>query len=208
MYILGTEQAKHHFTIDEKKDVPMYEAVKENESKQSSNKDGVSSDDLEKREFKAACSPRRILAPPEYPFAYYRLKKDQKCAHCDRIGKNCHNIRYGGYLAAVVAHYHNKHTDDYNEHDEHNAVRLFVDTYTIISKFEDYLYDASLDSISNNVLLPQCMAFDSLPFALNSVEWTVLWNLSNKKKQRLVKTPKNSNQFKKSPAKNDSNNKN
>ena len=129
MLISDKDQMKHQFTVEEKKGVPMYEDIDKDQKKSASNEDDAKDDDdepLKKRKFAAAYNPNRIIAPPEYPFAYLRLKKDEKCPHCNRVGKDCHNVRYGSCLAAVIAHFHNEHEQDYNEHD---AVRLFCEAH-------------------------------------------------------------------------------
>ena len=190
MLISDEEQMKHQFTVEEKKGAAMCEEVLEEGKKPSEtqndddNKKCDDDDSNKKRKFTAAYNPRRIIAPPEYPFAYLRLKDDERCEYCGCIGKDCHNVRYGGYLAAVIARFHNEHEEDYNEHD---AVRLFSEVYTYISEFEEYLDDQKIDARLNNVLLPECMVFDSLVFALNSVEWTVMWETNQKKVKNLRK---------------------
>ena len=115
-------------------------------------------------------------------FRYLRLKKDKKCPNCERVRKECHKIRYGSFLAAVVARFHNEHQEAYNEHD---AVCIFLETYMNIAEFDDYIDDLRLDPISNSVILPLCMAYDSLVFALNLVEWTVVWERNQKKIKSL-----------------------
>lgn len=117
MLIKYTQQLKWRFTIDEMKGVPMYKEIMTDEG--SSNDEGstATANEPKKRKNKESYTSRRIIAPPEYPFTYCRLKKDQKSPHCGGIGKDCDNICYGGYLTAIVGHFHNEHPDEYNEHD-------------------------------------------------------------------------------------------
>ena len=143
-------------------------------------------DELKKRKFVGKYSPRRIVAPPEYPFAYYRIRRNQLCVHCECVGKECHNIRYGNYLATVVARFYYEHQDSYNEHD---AARVFLETYAAVSDFEDYLPTNAIPESSAEKTLPECLAFDSLVFALNSVEWAVMWEMNNKRiKAKKIQT--------------------
>ena len=100
------------------------------------------------------------------------LKRNQECNWCEFCGKNCHNIWYGMFLCSVITRYHCNHPNDYNEFD---AVRLFRETYINLFEFEDYLESRKLEGDLTNYIIPECMLFDSLIFALNSVEWSVMW---------------------------------
>ena len=128
LFISDKEQFKFKYTIEDKKGRPFYEydppavATKDDSTKDDKKEDGTSEDDAsdddqKKRKFLVSFTPRRIVAPPEYPFAYYRVKKNKECPHCHGIGKECHNIRYGSYLTAVVVRYYREHEADYNEFD-------------------------------------------------------------------------------------------
>ena len=55
-----------------------------------------------------------------------------------------------------------------------------MEVHTYIAEFEEYLDNQIIDAVSNNVLLPQSMAFNSLVFALNSVDWTIMWETNKK----------------------------
>ena len=165
MCITDLEQNLFKFSIEEKQGLPMYEEI-ENEDEDSQ------SDEIKRRMFSKGYKPRRIVAPPEYPFAYYRLKSNQECNWCGFCGKNCHNIWYGMFLCSVVTRYHCNHPNDYNAFD---AVRLFRETYINLFEFEDYLESRKLEGDLTNYIIPECMLFDSLMFALNSVEWSVMW---------------------------------
>ena len=129
-------------------------------------------DRLESKVFHHRYTPRRTVAPPEYPFCYYRLKRDQECIFCGQRGKGCHNIRYGMYLAALVTRFFRETGDKYNEFD---AVKLFIDSYRTIAEYEDYLDSEKINSSSKEITIPECMAFDSLVYALNAVEWDIMW---------------------------------
>lgn len=178
MYITQEEQDLFKFTIEDKIGVPMYEKL---HSIDSSGPDDQS-DELKSRVFNSGYTPRRIVAPPEYPFAYYRLKRDQECIFCGKIGKDCHNVRYGMYLSAVVTRYYRENMSQYNEFD---AVKRFHDTYKYIAEFEEYLVDNRIEAEFEKITIPECVAFDSLVFALNSVEWDIMWG----KNQEVVKKP-------------------
>ena len=115
--------------------------------------------------------------PPEYPFVYYCVKKDKVCEHCDHVGRECHNILYGDFLAAVVARYHCEYPYTYNEHD---AAGLFIDQYRVLAEFERHLDESKLGGESGKLALPECVAFDSFVFALNSVEWSIMWEINEK----------------------------
>ena len=62
--------------------------------------------------------------------------------------------------------------DTYNEFD---AVKLFTKSYRVICEFETYLDCEKMNMCSEDIILPECLAFDSLVFALNSVEWDIMW---------------------------------
>ena len=167
MCISDLEQDLFKFTIEEKQGLPMYEEIEDK-----SEEDESQSDDFQRRVFSKDYKPRRIVPPPEYPFAYYRLRRDQECNWCGYKGKNCHNIRYGMFLCSVVTRYHRMHPNDYNEFD---AVRIFRDTYVNLFEFEDYLESRKIEGMPDAIIVPECMLFDSLVFALNSVEWSIMW---------------------------------
>ena len=76
------------------------------------------------------------------------------------------------FLCSVVTRYHRNHPNDYNEFD---AVRLFMETCIYLFEIEDYLKSRKLEGDLTNYIIPECMLFDSLIFALNSVEWSVMW---------------------------------
>ena len=82
------------------------------------------------------------------------------------------------YLSAVVARYHRENENYYNEHD---AAMLFIKAYNNVRKFEEYLDTLYLDE-ETTFDLPECMQFDSLVFALNNVEWEIMWSLERKRK--------------------------
>ena len=170
MYITDKEQHIYKFTIEEKIGVPMYQQEYKIESEDQS-------DELKPRVFNKDYVPRRVLAPPEYPFSYYRLQRDQECNFCGKCGKDCHNIRYGMYLCAIVTRYYREYRKEYNEFD---AVRIFHDSYKTIAEFEEYLDVNSIDAHSDTIEIPECMAFDSLVFALNSIEWDLMWGITAK----------------------------
>ena len=175
MCINDFEQYKLRYTIDQKLDKPMYIAKDEDKDSQDSSDDDI--DDQKKKKSKLERRPRRIVAPPEYPFVYYRLRPDQRRPHCLKVGKECHNIRYGPYLAAVLARFHREHGEYYNEFD---AVRLFVESYRVLSEFEDdHIERNAIKPVSYEHKLPDCIAFDSLVYALNAVEWTIMWGLTS-----------------------------
>ena len=50
-----------------------------------------------------------------------------------------------------------------------------------VREFEEYLDTLCLDQ-ETSYDLPECMQFDSLVFALNNVEWEIMWSLERKKK--------------------------
>ena len=129
-----------------------------------------------KKKDKNLYKPRRIVAPPENPFIYNKLGKDQKCKYCKQYGRNCHNIRYGGFLSAMVSCYYRESGPLYNKHD---AAFLFVNAYHVLAEFEMYLDEIKLPCGSHTGNLPQCMTFDSLAFALKSVEWNIMWRVNN-----------------------------
>ena len=83
MLIADEEQMVKQYTIEEKQGKPMYKKLEDNENKKkSATNDGdedVESDDIKKRKFTAVYNPNSVVAPPEYPFAYLRLKKKEKC---------------------------------------------------------------------------------------------------------------------------------
>ena len=170
MCITDYEQSKMRYTVDQKIGVPMYEEEEADETDHAT-------DEQQKKKLKSSYTPRRIVAPPEYPFRYYRLRKNQTCPHCGNVGKNCHNIRFGPYLAAVLARFHREHYKYYNKFD---AARLFVESYRVLAEFEDdHLQNNTIKAVSYGMKLPECTAFDSLVFALNAVKWTIMWGLNN-----------------------------
>ena len=162
----------------------MYNYSNATEDEEDSEDHSDSSDKQHKKKAKYSYIPHHIVAPPEYPFAYYRLKKNQRCGHCHQIGKNCHNVHYGPFLAASLARFHKENSESYNEHD---AVKYFIDGYYWLVEFEEgHLANNKIKARSQDVHLPECITFDSLGFALNSVEWTVIWGLNEDK----IKKPK------------------
>ena len=178
-------QCRFNFTIEEKKGRPMYEMYNYSDATEDEEDDekSTSSDEQHKKKMKYTYTPHRIVAPPEYPFSYYRLKKNQRCGHCHQVGKNCHNVRYGPYLAASLARFHREHAESYNEHD---AVRHFLEGYRWLSEFEDgHLEQNKIKARSEDVVMPECITYDSLVFALNSVEWTVMWGLNETKSGKV-----------------------
>ena len=176
--IRDEDQEKFNFTIEEKQGRPMYEMDDTNEYPSSSDED-TKDQQKKKTKIKLTYTPRRIVAPLEYPFAYYRLKKNETCFYCYGVGKDCHNIRFGPYLAALVARFYREHSDWYNEHD---AARFFLESYRVLTEFEDnYLEENKIKAESNDVKMPECIVFDRLVFALNSVEWTVMWGLNERR---------------------------
>ena len=42
-------------------------------------------------------------------------------------------------------------------------------------EFEDYLESRKIEGMPDSFIIPECMLFDSLVFALNSVEWSIMW---------------------------------
>ena len=94
LVIPQTEQEARKYTFHDKMCRPMYESTQKSE-------EDHSTDTLVVKEDCRTFTQKRIVAPPEYPFTYYRLKRGQRCPHCHCAGKNCHNIRYGMFLAAV-----------------------------------------------------------------------------------------------------------
>ena len=175
--LIISDYERHHydFTIDNKKGIPMYEEFYESLSyEEPSDASDVSSYDQMRKARRNAYIPRRIVAPPENPFVYYRLRKNQTCEHCYCKGKNCHNIHYRPFLSACIARFHRKYPDNYNEHD---AAKLFLDNYRVLAEFGENLDTNKIPGESEKVALPECIIFDSLAFALNSVEWTIMWEL-------------------------------
>ena len=177
LYIPPIEQKKRNYTtMDKVDDEPMYD-VKDNLVKDQQDENEKEEDQpLKKKEDSNSYKPRRIIAPPENPFIYNKLGKDQKCRYCKQCGRNCHNIRYGPFLAAMVSRFYKEAGPLYNEHD---AAFLFVNAYHVLAEFEMYLDKIKLPSGSHTGTLPQCMTFDSLAFALNSVEWNIMWRVHN-----------------------------
>ena len=165
------EQELRSYTSKDKIAPPMY-------ASSTTIEEDHTSDKLDIKQDGRSYAQKRIVAPPEYPFTYYRLKKGQKCPHCHRVGKNCHNIRYGMFLAAVVSRYHRENKSIYNEHD---AAMLFIETYHNLREFEDYIDSFLLDE-NTSCDLPECIQFDSLVFALNSVEWEIMWSTAKRVK--------------------------
>ena len=76
------------------------------------------------------------------------------------------------YLAAVVARYYSKNKSTYNKFD---AAKLYLSTYNSIKDFEEFLDHQHIDA-NINVGIPYCLTMDSLVFALNSVEWSIMWS--------------------------------
>lgn len=106
----------------------------------------------------------------------YLFRKNRKCKHCKKRGKNCHNICFGPYLAAILARFHRKHHKYCNKFD---AVCLFVENYGVLAEFEDdHIKRNNIQTTSYSNRLPECIEFDSLVFALNAVEQTIIWNVS------------------------------
>ena len=68
--------------------------------------------------------------------------------------------------------YYNENTNDYNEFD---ATKVFHESYCNVLEFEAYLDSNEIEGESNSYVIPECMLFDSMVFALNSVEWSVMW---------------------------------
>ena len=71
-------QFRFNFTIEEKKGMPMYEMYNHSDTTDDEEEDedqSDSTDDQGKKKMKYSYTPHRIVAPPEYPFLYYRLKK-------------------------------------------------------------------------------------------------------------------------------------
>lgn len=167
MYLTDFEEETFKFTIEQKIGIPMYEKINDKKPENSE-----LSDVLKSKVFSHNYTPRRTVAPPEYPFAYYRLRRNQECIFCSKVGKDCHNVRYGMYLSTLVTRYFKENMDTYNEFD---AVKLFTKSYRVICEFETYLDYEKMNMSSEDIILPECLAFDSLVFALNSVEWDIMW---------------------------------
>ena len=104
---------------------------------------------------------RRIVGPPEYPYAYYRLKENEECQHCGGVGEMCHNIRYGLFLSAALDRFYCQNRSTYNDHD---ATRFFVETYHLLTDYEDFLDDATIQG-EVDYSLPECVTMDALVFA-------------------------------------------
>ena len=61
-------------------------------------------------------------------------------------------------------------------------MKHFQDGYRWLTEFEHgHLKDNKIKSRSQDVILPECITFNSLVFALNCVEWTVMWGLNEEK---------------------------
>ena len=82
------------------------------------------------------------------------------------------------FLSAVVARYHRENENNYNKHD---AALLFIEAYNNVREFEEHLDTLCLDH-ETTYDLPECIQFDSLVFALNSIEWEIMWSLERKRK--------------------------
>ena len=82
------------------------------------------------------------------------------------------------YLSAVVARYHCENENYYNEHD---AAMLFIEAYNNVCELKEYLDTLCLDQ-ETTYDLPECLQFNSLVFALNNVEWEIMWSLKRKRK--------------------------
>lgn len=165
------EEEKGNFTTKDKRGVPLYD-TQDSKTKLQEDEKGSTNDIYSKKPNPNTYRQPRLVAPPEYPYRYYRLKKEETCTHCGGVGRNCHNIRYGMYLAAVVARYYANNKDTYNEFD---AAKLYLSTYNSIKDFEEFLDHQHIDA-NTNVGIPYCLTMDSLVFALNSVEWSIMWS--------------------------------
>ena len=177
LYIPPIEQSKCNYTtMDKVDDVPMYDGKEDLVQVEGEDKNDIDEEKDVKKKDKNSYKPRRIIAPPENPFIYNKLGKDERCRHCKQRGRNCHNIRYGGFLSAMVSCFYREAGPLYNEHD---AAFLFVNAYHVLAEFEMYLDQIKLPEASHTGQLPQCMTFDSLAFALNSVEWNIMWRVHN-----------------------------
>lgn len=165
------EEEKRNISFQDKKGVPKYIGSTDDKSKlQEENK--ISANDIyQKKKDCFAYKEPRLVAPPEYPYRYYKLNKDEICPHCKATGRNCHNIRYGMYLAAVVARYYHQNRSNYNEFD---AAKQYLLTYNAVNDFEEFLSERHIDAEVNKGI-PYCLTMDSLVFALNAVEWTIMW---------------------------------
>ena len=185
MYISDKEQGLFKFTVDQKFGLPMYQQVNDIYP------ESIDLDDqLKTRVFNHNYTPRWVVALPEYPLQYYRWKRDQTCIFCGEIGKNCHNIRYGLYLSALTTRYFSENQDTNNEFD---AVCHFHDAYRNIAGFEGFLKSNQILANLEDMLIPECMTFDSMVFALNSVEWNIMWgkNLSCLKQVQICEDSSN-----------------
>ena len=178
LYIPPIEQSKRKYTtMDKLDDVPMYDGKEDLVDVKDQDKNVIDEEQSsKKKKDKNSYKPRRIIAPPENQFIYNKLAKDQKCKYCKQYGRNCHNIRYGGFLSAMVSRFYREAGPLYKEYD---AAFFFVNAYHVLAEFEMYLDEIKLPGSSHMGDLPQCMTFDSLAFALNSVEWNIMWRVHN-----------------------------
>ena len=164
LHITEGEQNRKNYTIEDKKPVLVTPTA--------NNPSVAKKPSLKKKDSSVAYRPRRLVAPPEYPYAYFKLKDDERCKHCGEMGKDCHNIRYGLYLSADICRFHRKNKQSYNEHD---ATSRFIERYHVLAEFDDFL-DTSTIPGEEEHYLPECLTMDGLVFALNAVEWTIMWS--------------------------------